>query len=561
MIGFEFNLGDYALSEFPPPLRHEPFLIAWELMSLGGAVMILSERLTSEAGHSTLFMLSVLEFGAVAILLAFLLLSRPAGGSFGLAQFVAAAPALSTGSRIFIGVLLVLGFGAKLGLLPFYEWFPNAYGNGSGATGALMSSVVLNAAFFALSRGLTEWLSRGASATFTLGVITVAVAVVSSVLAALYAFQQDDWRRLLSFSSAENAAIAVIALGASLLFRDNGEAGHSGLAWTVSILHLCGHSLAKGTLFLCADGVFKTAGTYRLVQRGWLPHAGIGFGIGALLAVMSLTALPPQIGFATEWFTFQTLFQGFHLATLGGRLTLALAGAGLALTAAVALATFVKALGVGLLGTGAASSTRIAPRYAWASLLLGLSVLAAAVGLPVWLSALNPSDVAEFGAPAAHAMVVGWILVPLTNTFAFISPSLLAIVMPLLALVPLGLLLTSRRYAVRRSPVWHGGVPADPALAQTTSLTFSNATRTFYSFIYRQTLDTAPEPSAVSYFIHRLEFRHDAADVFGPILFRPLRKLVWGLAGRMRAFQSGDLHFYLALIGKLLIAILALTLA
>ncbi|MGH8219153.1 MAG: proton-conducting transporter membrane subunit [Steroidobacteraceae bacterium] len=537
------------------------FLIAWELMSLGGAVMILSERLGSEAGHSTLFMLSVLEFGAVAILLAFLLLGVPAHGSFGFAHFAAAAPALSTGLRVFIGVLLLLGFGAKLGLLPFYEWFPNAYGNGSGATGALMSGVVLNAAFFALSRGLTEWLPGGASGAFALGVITVTVAVVTSILAALYAFQQDDWRRLLSFSSAENAAIAVIALGASLLFRSNGEAVLAGLAWTVAILHLSGHSLAKGTLFLCADGIFNSAGSYRLVQRGWLRHAGIGFGIGALFAVMSLAALPPQIGFVTEWFTFQTLFQGFHLATLGGRLTLALAGAGLALTAAVALATFVKAFGIGLLGTGGGTSARIAPRYAWASLALGLAVLAAAVGLPVWLSALNPADVAEFGAPAAHAMVVGWILVPLTNTFAFISPSLLVIVMPLLALVPLGLLLTARRYAVRRSAVWYGGMPADPGLAQTTSLTFSNATRTFYSFIYRPTLDTAREHRAVSYFIHRLEFRHDIADVFGPILFRPLRRLVWGLAGRMRAFQSGDLNFYLALIGALLIVILALTLA
>lgn len=536
------------------------FLIAWELMSLGGAVMILSERLTNGAGHATLFMLAVLEFGAIAILLALLLLGLPAHGSFGFAQFAAAAPALSTGLRVFIGVLLLVGFGAKLGLLPFYEWFPNAYGNGSGATGALMSGVVLNAAFFALSRGLTEWVPSG-SGTFALGVITVAVAVVSSILAALYAFQQDDWRRLLSFSSAENAAIAVIALGASLLFRSNGEAALAGLAWTVAILHLTGHSLAKGTLFLCADGIFITAGSYRLVPRGWLRHAGIGFGIGALFAAMSLAALPPQIGFATEWFTFQTLFQGFHLATLGGRLTLALAGAGLALTAAVALATVVKALGIGLLGTGAGDSARIAPRYAWASLLLGFAVLAAGVGLPVWLSALNPADVAKFGAPAAEAMVNGLILVPLTNTFAFISPSLLVIVMPLLALVPLGLLLTAQRYAVRRSPVWYGGMPADPGLAQTTSLSFSNATRTFYSFIYRPTLDTAREHRAVSYFIHRLEFRHDIADIFGPILFRPLRKLVWGVAGRMRAFQSGDLNFYLALIGVLLIVILALTLA
>ena len=48
-------------------------------------------------------------------------------------------------------MLLVIGFGAKLGLLPFYEWFPSAYGAGSGASGVLMSGVVLNAAFYGLA--------------------------------------------------------------------------------------------------------------------------------------------------------------------------------------------------------------------------------------------------------------------------------------------------------------------------------------------------------------------------------------------------------------------------
>jgi hypothetical protein len=84
--------------------------------------------------------------------------------------------------------------------------------------------------------------------------------------------------------------------------------------------------------------------------------------------------------------------------------------------------------------------------------------------------------------------------------------------------------------------------------------------RTFYSFIYRPTLDTAHEHRAVAYFIHKLEVEHEIADVFGPAIFTPIRRAVWRLAGWLRALQSGDLNFYLALIGILLIIILALTL-
>ncbi len=537
------------------------FLIAWELMSLGGAVMILSERASPESGRSVLYMLALLEVGAVAILLAFLLFSEGAGGRVDFGAFAAGAASLSIGLRVFAGALLLFGFGAKLGLLPFYEWFPRAYASGSGASGALMSGVVLNAAFFALERSLTDWLPGGSAGLFGLGVLVTAVGVLSSILAALYAFQQDDWRRLLSFSSAENAAIAVTALGASLVFRADNESNLAGLAWTVAILHLSGHSLAKGGLFLASDGVYVAGGSYRLAQHGWLRTTSFVFGVGALFATMSLAALPPQIGFVTEWFTFQTVFQGFHLATLGGRLTLALAGAGLALTAAVAFATFVKAFGIGLLGDGhRPKSPHVGPGYDAAVLLLGLSVLASAVALPVWLRALDLADAMRFGAPIAHTLASGWNLVPLTDRFAFISPSKLVIVMPLLAIVPLLLLLNMRRHAVRRARVWYGGLREDPQRAATTTLTFANAMRTFYSFIYRPTLDTAREHRAVAYFVHKLEFEHDIAEVFGPSIFAPIRRAVWRIAGWLRALQSGDLNFYLALIGTLLIVILALTL-
>ena len=523
--------------------------------------MLLAERTSPAAGRATLYMLAFLEVGAVAILLAMLLLSAGAHGRVDFAAFAASAAATSTGMRVFIGVLFLFGFGAKLGLLPFYEWFPGAYASGSGASGALLSGVVLNAALFALSRALIDWLPTGSAGLFGLGVLATAIGVLSSILAALYAFQQDDWRRLLSFSSAENAAIAVAALGASLIFRAEGQSTLAGLAWTVAILHLSGHALAKGGLFLSSDGVYAASGSYHLAQHGWLRTTSFVFGIGALFATMSLAALPPQIGFVTEWFTFQTLFQGFHLASLGGRLTLALAGAGLALTAAVAFATFVKAFGIGLLGDGhRPESPRVGSGYDAAVLLLGLAVLISAVALPVWLKGLDTADTIQFGAPIAHTLANGWILVPLTRTFAFISPSKLVIVMPLLAILPLLLLLNARRFPIRRAPVWYGGVREDPQSAATTSLSFANALRTFYSFIYRPTLDTAREHRAVAYFIHKLEVEHAIADVFGPRLFTPIRRAVWRLAGRLRALQSGDLNFYLALLGTLLVVILALTL-
>ena len=536
------------------------FLIAWEIMSFGGAVMILSEKLPADAARPVLFMLGLLEIGAVALVGAVLLLGFRAP-NFDFSGFPIAASQLPTALSILTGLLLIIGFGAKLGLLPFYEWFPGAYSSGSGASGALLSGVVLNAAYFGLSRGLLNWLPNPTSAGVPeLGTFLLVIGVLTAVLTALYAFQEEDWRSLLSFSSAENASIAVAMLGAAMMFRGDGQQNLASLAWTVALLHLAGHALAKGGLFLTADGVYRATGGYSIFHSHLLRRSSWVFGLGALFAAMSLAAMPPQAGFVSEWFVFQTVFQGFHLSTLAGRLAMALAGAGLALTVAVAFATFVKVFGIGLLGRSARSVAPVSPAIAGVVGLLGLSVIALAVGMPAWLDGLRVAVASEFGTRAATQMHEGLLLVPLTAKFAFISPTLLVIVMPLLAVIPITLIAANRRYAVRRAPVWYGGFDQDPERASTTALTFSNAMRTFYSFVYRPTEVIETEAHGPEYFIHRLRFTHDVAPIFGPYLFAPAIRTVYYLAQKLRALQSGHLNFYLALIGGLLVIILALTL-
>ena len=60
--------------------------------------------------------------------------------------------------------------------------------------------------------------------------------------------------------------------------------------------------------------------------------------------------------------------------------------------------------------------------------------------------------------------------------------------------------------------------------------------------------------------MHRLVFSHDVAPVFGPYLIAPVTRIVFAIANKLKVLQSGHLNFYLALIGALLVIILALTL-
>ncbi|MEJ2344814.1 MAG: proton-conducting transporter membrane subunit [Gammaproteobacteria bacterium] len=534
------------------------FLIAWEVMSLGGAVMVLGERPAGRRDGAVLFMLILLELGAVCVLAGLLWLGTTAG-DLDFTHMAAAGAALPPAARYAVGLLFIIGFGAKLGLMPFYEWFPGVYGRASGATGVLLSGVVLNAAYFALSRALVIWLPGRATDGIALGFTLLALAVLTAALAILYAFQEEDWRRLLSLSTAENAGIATAALAAALLFRHAGLQALAGLGWLVALLHLAGHSLAKGALFLTADGVHEASASYRMTPCGLLRRSPWPLAVGALFAAMSLAAMPPQAGFVSEWFVFQTVFQGFHLPGLGGPLALSMAGAGLALTAAVAFATFVKLFGVGLLGDGDATGAGISARYAWTAGLLGLLVLATGIGMPWWLAALQPAVTAVLPGASSAALRSGWLLVPLTSHFAFISPTKLLIAGPLLALIPLGLWWAARSRR-RRTPTWYGGLPRTSDEVAITPLAFSNALRTFYSMVYRPAEDMRHEHTGLRYFVHRLSFDHRVAPLFGASLFAPAVRLTYRAAARLQALQSGSLNLYLAIIGVMLVLILVVPL-
>lgn len=529
------------------------FLIAWEVMSLGGATTVLADRQANRAATAggTFFMLALLEVGAIALLVGILLVGAR---HMNFADIPMVLQHASTGMLVSIGLLFLVGCGAKLGLLPFYEWYPAAYGSATGATGAIMSGVILNVAWFALARALLTWIPVFPG-MMALGIVVVATGTMTAILAILYAFQQDDWRRLLALSSAENAGLAVVALGAALLFKAGNQPVLMSLAIIVGLLHLAGHSLAKGSLLLAADRVHAVRGHYKIAQSRLLALAPWTLGVGALGGVMSLAAMPPTAGFVSEWYLLETVFQGFHLHDPAARLTLALAGAGLALTAAIALATMVKLFGVGLLGKDGGTDQRMHGIHGGTVLMLGAGTVVLAALTPMGLTVLAAG--APHMAAAAAQMVNGVILVPLTARFAFISPTLLIIAGPLLALIPLAMLAASIRGRIRRVPVWAHGLRAVPEGGATTALVFANALREFYSFVYRPHTVTERRVETRSYFVKALHFETSQAPIFTPYVFAPIVRVVRWLSGRVAMMQMGSMNAYISYIGIILLVILA----
>ncbi|GLI02736.1 proton-conducting transporter transmembrane domain-containing protein [Phytohabitans aurantiacus] len=189
-------------------------------------------------------------------------------------------------TRLAMGLLL-LGFGTKAGLAPMHAWLPDAHSQAPAPVSALMSGVLLSVAFYAIWRykAITDAvLGPG----YTRGVLLVA-ALASLAVAALLLIAQQDYKRMLAYSSIEH--MGMVALG---------TATGSRLAITAVLLHVLGHGLGKAVAFCGAGQLLHLSGSSRIVAvRGLAArHPALAGVFG--LAVVALLGLPPFSLFASE---------------------------------------------------------------------------------------------------------------------------------------------------------------------------------------------------------------------------------------------------------------------
>jgi hydrogenase-4 component F len=176
-------------------------------------------------------------------------------------------------------VLLLVGYGTKVGLAPMHTWLPDAHSEAPSPVSALLSGALLNCAFLGVLRAqhLCAAAGEGAFASSVL----IAVGLLSMAAAAAFVVGQRDLKRMLAYSSVENMGMLAIGIGVG------------GLAATGALLHVVMNGLTKGMLFLSAGNIHeaygsKMAGPVRGAMRR-LPLSGAAF----LLGFLAITGSPP----------------------------------------------------------------------------------------------------------------------------------------------------------------------------------------------------------------------------------------------------------------------------
>jgi NADH:ubiquinone oxidoreductase subunit 5 (subunit L)/multisubunit Na+/H+ antiporter MnhA subunit len=378
--------------------------------------------------------------------------------------------------------------------------------------------------------------------------LVLALGAASAVYGILQAAMSTDLKRLLGYSTTENMGLVLVGVGAAGLFAASGDRLLAGLALGAALLHVVNHASFKTLLFLAAGSVLHGAGTRDLDALGGLrarmPVTTAAFGWGALAA----SALPPGTAFISEWLLLQALVHGLPGAGTAGAVVLPVAVAAVALTAGLAVATFVKAFGTGFLARPRSDRAARAAESP-ASMLAGMglagaacAVLALAPGLVLPAVAQAADTVAGSGGVAA-----GLVTVRLAGVAGAVSPLLTALALvAVMTAAGAGLRAVPARRARRAARLWDCGAGPLTARMEYTATSFAEPLqRVFDDVVAPETGIDVTHLDEARYLVAAVEYRRRVPDRIEHRLYRPVLSAVaaWGEAGRRLA--PGSVHRYL----------------
>jgi hydrogenase-4 component F len=311
--------------------------------------------------------LLICSVGIAIALLGTYFLSAAGAGILSFPRLAQAAPALDPRWLKAAFLLMLVGYGTKMGLVPFHTWLPDAHSEAPSPVSALLSGALLNCAFLAVLRitGVCEAAGLG---DFSRGTLLV-FGLASMAAAAAFIIAQRDYKRMLAYSSVEHMGILAVGVGLA------------GMGTWGALFHSLNHSLVKGALFMIAGNLLAAYGSKRMEDvRGALKTVPLS-GALWLIGLFAITGAPPFGTFASELAILRAAMgSGSYVAAAIYLAALAAAFIGMA-GAFIGMAQGRPGVRTAQTGSPAAPATRAAERAAMVAAPAALLAAAAALGI------------------------------------------------------------------------------------------------------------------------------------------------------------------------------------
>ncbi len=225
----------------------------------------------------------------------------------------------------------VIAFAIKVPVWPFHTWLPDAHTEAPTAGSMILAGVLLKLGAYGFLRLVLPLYPQEAH---RYALALALLAVLGIIFGALAAYGQDDFKRLVAYSSVNHMGFVVLGIAAAAYAAGTDNAI---LALNGAVLQMFNHGLSAAGMFFLVGVIYERAHTRNLNDFGGLfPLIPIYGGILIFTSMASL-GLPGLNGFVSEFLVVRGSWPIFTLFT-------ALAMIGLFFTGAYILKGIKKVL-------------------------------------------------------------------------------------------------------------------------------------------------------------------------------------------------------------------------
>lgn len=280
--------------------------------------------------------------GSVGMLLAIQVIGLTAG-TFDIVRLQELWPAF-TGSLFGVPItvlktvgfwLFTIAFSIKVPVWPFHTWLPDAHTEAPTAGSMILAGVLLKLGAYGFLRLVLPLFPEQA---VQFAWVLALLGLCAAVFGGLSALGQDDFKRLVAYSSVGHMGFVVLGIAVAARALGGGvDPLDAALATNGAVLQMFNHGITAAAMFALVGVVYERAHTRNLKDFGGLGVVVPAYGGVLLFCTLASLGLPGLNGFVSEFMVFRGAWPVFTLVT-------ALATLGLIFTAAYLLWTIQKVL-------------------------------------------------------------------------------------------------------------------------------------------------------------------------------------------------------------------------
>ncbi len=510
-------------------------LLSWEMITL--ATFLLSKKGNNDRARWMFFVIA--HIGGLILICTYGYMAYAAGTQT-LSQWNGLSASLGPGASMALVLMIVMGFGTKLGLIPFHAWMPNLYATAPIHTAALLSTVCSNVAILVIFKSIFLYIGVQESMS-VVAFIIIGVAAATALWGALESLVQKEPKKILAYSSLENMALVVMCMALGMIYLTESPV-FAKLVLIAGLLHTLNHSVFKSLMLMTIDTVEDCTGERNIGRMGGLAKALPILAAVSLIGVLSMAAIPPTNGFVSEWLMIQSLM-GADLESKGMSLLIPLVLAAVGICGMMMAASYARLYGFIFLGRPRSEGMRD-PRPMKKGTVLPLAILAL-LCLGMGFFATGIMDVLATGVISVTGVS------PSPGYRSVMSGEMLPLVLgAFIVVTAVVILLVIRRGKEREVPTWGCGESLGKDM-QYSSIGFSQPlVRVFHPF-YGDTTVVRDTREGGKKTVHT-EF----TEPFVRYLYKPLGNAISALAEKVGKTQTGNIQTYFAYILVTLLAVL-----